>query len=89
MVLTQTCDLVRREGLPCAAPYITIAAVRPVKDVLMMEAEKLQEEALRGTNLVGNSARQTRALFLESLMDNNKPGFFYPHTDLTLGIDQP
>src|SRR4051794_11739779 len=28
-------------------------------------------------------------MFLESLMDNNKPGFFYLHTDLTLGIDQP
>ena len=83
MVLTQTCDLVRRDGVSCAAPYISIAAVRPVKDVLMLEAEKLQDESLRGTNLVGNNARQALAMFLQSLMDNNKPGYFYLHTDHT------
>lgn len=27
MVLTQSCDLVRRKGQPCKTPYITLAAV--------------------------------------------------------------
>lgn len=89
MVITQTCDLVRRDGEPCTAPYITVAAVRPVKDVLLMEAEKLQEEGLSGTNIVSAKARETLGMFLESLMDNNKPGYFYLHTDVTVGISQP
>jgi hypothetical protein len=88
MVLTQTCDLVRRDGETCSAPYISVAAVRPIKNVLRMEAAKLQDTKLRGTS-IGNMTRQRLAMFLESLMDNNKPGFFYLHTDLTLGISEP
>ena len=45
-VLTQTCDLVRRDDDPCAAHYISIAAVRPIKDVLLLEAARLQEKEL-------------------------------------------
>jgi hypothetical protein len=89
LVLTQTCDLVRRDGKTCGAPYISIAAVRPVKDVLLLEAEKLQEAPLRGTDVIGHGDRQTLAMFLESLMDNNKAGYFYLHTDHLLGISEP
>jgi hypothetical protein len=89
MVLTQTCDLVRRDGETCGAPYISVAAVRPVGDVLRLEAAKLQEPKLRGTKVIGNAARQKLAMFLESLMDNNRPGFFYLHTDASVGITEP
>ena len=32
MVLSQSCDLVRRNGKPCKTPYITLAAVREYSD---------------------------------------------------------
>ena len=32
MVLTQSCDLVRRNGSKCKTPYITLAAVRNFSD---------------------------------------------------------
>jgi hypothetical protein len=89
MVLTQSCDLVRRNGDSCGAAYLTLAAVRPVKDVLLLEAAKMQEPEVRGSNIVGAEARQKLAMFLESLMDNNKPGFFYLHPDALLGITEP
>jgi hypothetical protein len=89
MVLTQTCDLVRRDGDPCAAPYISMAAIRPIKDVLLMEAAKNQHVKLRATNIVGNKARDKLAMFLESLMDNDKAGLFYLHTDPSLDITEP
>jgi hypothetical protein len=89
MVLTQTCDLVMRDGAPCNAPYISLAAVRPIKDIVLMEASKHQHEKLKETNVVGNKAREKLAMFLESLMDNNKAGLFYLHTDLDVGITEP
>lgn len=89
MVLTQTCDLVRRDGKSCNTPYISVAAVRPVEDALRMEAAKHQHPSLRGTNVIGNTARQKLGMFLESLMDNNRPGFFYLHTDASVGITEP
>ncbi len=88
-VLTQTCDLVRRDGAPCAAHYISIAAVRPIKDILLLEAARLQEKDLLGTRVISHDDRRELAMFLESLMDNNKPGFFYLHTDADLGISEP
>lgn len=89
MVLTQTCDLVRRDGSQCTAPYISMAAVRPIKDVLLMEAAKHQPVKLQKTNIIGNKAREKLAMFLEGLMDNNKAGLFYLHTDVDLGISEP
>ena len=89
MVLTQTCDLVRRDGELCNAPYISLAAVRPIKDVVLMEAWKHQPASLQGTKIVGTIGRNKLAMFLESLMDNNKAGLFYLHTDLDVGITEP
>ena len=40
MVLTQSCDLVRRKGKPCDSQYITLAAARPVEEALRREAAK-------------------------------------------------
>jgi hypothetical protein len=89
MVLTQTCDLVRRDGNPCASLYISLAAVKPIKDVVLAEAARNQQPALQGTNVIGNKARNQLAMFLESLMDNNKAGLFYLHTDHGLTISEP
>ncbi len=66
-----------------------MAAIRPIKDVLLMEAAKHQHVKLQATNIVGNKARDKLAMFLESLMDNNKAGLFYLHTDPSLDITEP
>jgi hypothetical protein len=47
LVLTQSCDLVRRKmsaGQVCKSLYITLAAVRPLATVLDREVEMLQDE---------------------------------------------
>ena len=59
MVLTQSCDLVRRNGDPPSSPYITLAAVRPVEEVLWREAAKEQEAWQRETRVVGTRLRET------------------------------
>src|SRR4051812_31689281 len=57
MVLTQTCDLVRRDGGPCASPYITLAAVRPLRHALLTEAAKYQEGWQREERVIGDKAK--------------------------------
>src|SRR4051812_2999300 len=42
MVLTQSCDLVRRGGGPCGAQFINLAAVVPVDEAIRHEAAKSQ-----------------------------------------------
>lgn len=83
MVLTQSCDLVRRDGTACGSPYITIAAVRPLETVLRREAAKQQQQWQRETNVLGAKAKDKMVMFLESLLDNNKDGYFYLHNDVS------
>ncbi len=88
MVLTQSCDLVRRGGKPCASQYITLAAVRPVEVALLREAAKRQEEWQREAKVISDKDRDNLANFVKSLMDNNKERYFYVHTDVDLGIQE-
>src|SRR6266567_6106288 len=46
VVLTQTCDLVRREGGRCGSRYITLAAVRPLEVAVRRELLKYQKSEL-------------------------------------------
>ena len=86
LVLTQSCDLVRRTGGQPTSPYITLAAVRPVEEAVRREAAKIQEAWQREAGVIGAKAKSKLVLFLESLLDNNKEGYFYLHTDIGLGI---
>ena len=87
MLVTQTCDLVLRGGV-CASPYITIAAVRPLEEVLRREAAKHQTDWQREAGVIGKKAEDKLVLFLSSLLDNNQDGYFYLHQDVGLGIQQ-
>ncbi len=89
MVITQGCDLFRRDGKSCNAQYLTLAAVRPLNDALRIEAAADQFDWQRETNVIGSRLNNKLTMFLESLIDNNKPGYFYLHTDLGLGIHAP
>lgn len=87
IVVSQSCDLAIRDGqsLP-SSPYITIAAVRPVEEALRREAAKHQDDWQRETRVISEKVKTKLAMFLESLFDNNKEGYFYLHRDVGLGI---
>jgi hypothetical protein len=86
LVLTQSCDLVRRNGDPPSSPYITIAAVRPVEEAIRREAKAHQEWWQIPTKSLGARAFDRMVLITESLFDNNADQYFYLHEDLSLGI---
>jgi hypothetical protein len=89
VVLTQSCDLVRRDNAPPKAPYINIAAARPIEQVLRREAEKHQEGWQIPTRVIGaGRTKNTLSMFLQRLFDNNEPDLFYLQEDRSLGIHQ-
>ncbi len=88
MVLTQSCDLVRRKGKPCNSQYITLAAARPVEEALLREAAKRQDEWQKKARVISAKERDNLANFVKSLIDNNKERYFYIHTDVSVEIQQ-
>ncbi len=88
MVLTQSCDLVRRKGKPCNSQYITLAAARPVEEALLREAAKRQDDWQKEARVISAKERDNLANFVKSLIDNNKERYFYIHTDVSVEIQQ-
>ena len=87
IILTQTCDLVRRKGT-CSASYITLAAIRPFELVLKKEFKKYQNYFSKRAG-VGNKKHKGRLKnFLESLMNNNHKEYFYLHEEHDYGFNQ-
>ena len=89
MVLTQSCDLVLRNGDTGKAPYINIAPVRPLDEVISREIASLQLSKIRGDlPLLTHKSRTKLAEFTRRLLNNNVPQYFYLESDGTeLGQD--
>lgn len=77
VVLTQSCDLVKRGG-SCGARYIAIAPIRPLKTIVRREFEgKLENVRAGGQPFGSQRTRITFEQFLNRLFNNNEPPFFY------------
>lgn len=81
LVLTQSCDLVRRDGL-CKSHYVTIAAVRPLSKALEREMHgQLSSPVEKRARFSSEDKRQRLVLFLQRLLNNNEPEYFYLHRE--------
>jgi len=89
MVLTQSCDLVVRDGEAGKAPYINIAPVRPLDEVISREIANLQLQKVRGDlPLLTHKARGKLADFARRVINNNVPQYFFLESEGTeLGQD--
>ena len=89
MVLTQSCDLVVRDGEAGKAPYINIAPVRPLDEVISREIENLRLQKIRGElPLLTHKARARLSDFVRRLINNNVPQYFFLESEGTeLGQD--
>jgi hypothetical protein len=89
MVLTQSCDLAIRGGDGAAAPYISIAPVRPVDEAISREIAGLQIPGIRGeVPLLTNKSRTKLVEFSRRLIDNNVSQYFFLESSGTdLGQD--
>ena len=89
MVLTQSCDLVIRDGEARKATYINIATVRPLDEVIAREIDSLRLQKIRGNlPLLTHKARARLSDFTRRLINNNVPQYFFLESDGTeLGED--
>ncbi len=88
LVLTQSCDLVRRKET-CKARYITLAAVRPLALVVKRELEKHQQPFARKANVCGERYKSKMMQFVERILNNNETDFFYLNAEPTFGLSEP
>ena len=87
MVLSQSCDLVRRGGQPCKTPYITIAAVREYNDFLERTLiAKRYAENYNGCLLVDERHRQPVTQLVERVYNNTEPDYFFLYKEEALGF---
>jgi len=90
LVLSQSCDLVRRPGGSCTARYLSLAAVRPFDLVLAREIARHQHTELeRAGCICANEYRQVVEQFVERVLNNNEPEYFYLHADPELDLPSP
>ncbi len=86
IVLTPSCGLVRRNGNPCNARYITLAAVRPLHLVIEREVEKYQDSFAKVAGACKTEVRSRVESFLATLLNNNDPRYFYLHKAPQFGL---
>lgn len=77
IVLTQSCDLVRRNS-EFSAPYITIAAVRPLAGIVdRFIASKARTDPKTNKRIVNRSIENKIKQLLERLLHNTEENYFF------------
>lgn len=78
IVTTQSCDLVRHDGRSVSAQYISLSPVRPLKQAIEREIEKLRfEDWEKKFHVVESSRRPRLNDFMERLLNNNEADYFF------------
>jgi hypothetical protein len=78
IVLTQSCDLVRRDGKKTPkSRYITVAAVRPFSIVLDRQLPKASLRLIDGIQVCDVTKERIIKNFLENALHNTVEGFFF------------
>jgi hypothetical protein len=88
IVLSQSCDLIRRDGKPCEAQHITLAATRPLSLVLEFELRAYQDEMEKVAMVCSEKKKFLLEQFYERLLNNNNPEYFYLHEEPGLGFPE-
>jgi hypothetical protein len=89
MVLSQSCDLVRRNGSQCKTPYITLAAVRDYQDFLekTLVANHYAEKH-NGFLLVEEKTKNKVSQLIERVYNNNENDYFFLYKENNLGLSK-
>lgn len=78
MVLTQSCDLVRRQPGGCKATYISIAPVRTLDHVIERYIQQTSTANVKADlPVIGSKSKTKASEFLQRLFNNNEPGYFF------------
>lgn len=89
IVLTQSCDLVRRKGRECTSRYISLGAVRTLDEILLDYLDQKFDPIVRG--VYPKEFRWQAVQLLKRIFNQNEQAFglFYLHEEADSGIGQP
>lgn len=89
IVLTQSCDLVRRgKENRCKSRYITISAVRPLESLINKQLQNFMETSFFDKiNICSVNHKGKMKQFVEKLLNNNAPEYFYLNQDLNFDFN--
>lgn len=86
-VLTQSCDLVRRDGAQCKSRYISLAAVRSVDVVIQRAIEKYEKKITFQDKLYCSEQHKAQLKdAINKLLNNNDTNHFFLKADPESGI---
>jgi hypothetical protein len=89
IVLTQSCDLERRDQEFCKARYITLAAVRPARLAIEREINNHRSPLEAQAHVARKSLEVVIERFVQHLLNNNQSPYFYLHEDVAAGLAEP
>lgn len=81
LVLTQSCDLIRRKSTGCKSRYITLAAIRPLDLVVSREIEEHQDKFDKAANVCSDRHRFRLKQLVERIFNYNEHEYFYLHPE--------
>ncbi len=89
MVLSQSCDLVRRNGKNCKTPYITLAVVRSYADFLRktLLSGKYAEE-VNNFLLMDEKNKERAYQLIERVYNNTEPEYFFLYKENALEFEE-
>jgi len=89
-VLTQTCDLVPRNGGKCKTRYITLAAVRDLDLVVGRTIEGLADRTkFQDKIFCSESHKKNLQDHINKLLNNNDPDHFFLQAEPDYGLSKP
>lgn len=89
IVLTQSCDLIRRGGGPCGSRYITLAAIRPLRLALEREIRRFQYNPIEKKLGICSRAQHAKMVQLaERLLNNNQDRYFFLQREPGSGLEE-
>ena len=88
-ILTQSCDLVLRNGKTCTSRYVTVAPVRPARLALERYLAGYDSGILVGGHpLLNDRQRNNLTSFAQRLLNNNEAKYFYLEAQPSAGISE-
>ena len=87
IVLTQSCDLIRRQGKDCKSAYISLAAVRDFNSFFDKEmTNKGYAKKVNGILLMNSEVKSRATQFIERIYNNTEPEYFFLYKDESLNF---
>ena len=88
MVLTQSCDLVKRGNKSCKAPYITLAAVRSLDDFFEKQIIQKYATKIHGLVFLDERKKTTAVQLIDRVFNNTEQGYFFLYKEEMLDFPE-